>query len=123
MITEQAANGALVERLRAAADALEFISNNRELLASVPEEDRERLLRLAGEVYMPDPAVRRHLLKTIKRGRIVERRQREEAILSGTGIRRMRRQPVYNTPNVFPPVEFEQHDVKDDPDFRETTEP
>src|SRR5204863_344704 len=93
-------NCPLVERLRAAADTLEFISNNRQLLAGVPPEDRERLLRLAGEVYMPDPAVRRHLLKTTKRGRRVEKREREEALLSETGIRRLRRQAVHNTPNV-----------------------
>ena len=120
---EQVANGALVERLRAAADVLESISNNRELLARVPVEDRERLLRLAGEVYMPDSAARRHFLKTKKRGRRVERRQREESVLSDTGIRRLRRQRVYNTPNVFPPVEFEQREVENNPDFREATEP
>jgi NAD(P)-dependent dehydrogenase (short-subunit alcohol dehydrogenase family) len=123
MSQEQVSNGALVERLRDAADVLETISNNRELLAAVPAEDRKRLLRLAGEVYMPDPAVRRHLLKTTKRDRRLERRQREEAILSDTGIRRLRRQPVYNTPNIFPPERFEQQDVENNPDFREATEP
>src|SRR6185295_3188238 len=87
MMQEQVENCTLVERLRAAADTLEFISSNRHLLAGVPPEDRERLLRLAGEVYMPDPAVRRRWLKTTKRGRIIERRQREDAILSDTGIR------------------------------------
>jgi hypothetical protein len=30
---------------------------------------------------------------------------------------------VYNTPNVFPPAEFEQHEVENNPDFREATEP
>jgi NAD(P)-dependent dehydrogenase (short-subunit alcohol dehydrogenase family) len=123
MSQEQVITETLVERLRAAADVLESISKNRELLAGVPAEDRERFLRLAGEVYMPDPAVRRHLLKTTKRDRRAQSRQREEAVLSDTGIRKLRRQPIYNTPNVFPPLNFEQRDVDDNPDFREATEP
>jgi NAD(P)-dependent dehydrogenase (short-subunit alcohol dehydrogenase family) len=120
---DQVENDTLVERLRSAADVLESVANNRELLAAVPPEDRERLLRLAGEVYMPNPAARRHWVKTTKRERRVERRQREEALLSDTGIRRLRRQPVYNTPNVFPPEEFEQNEINNNPDFREAIEP
>jgi len=123
MIQEQLTNETLIDRLRAAADVLESVASNRELLAGVPAEDRERLVRVAGEVYMPDPIVRRHRLKMIKRARRDARRQREEATLSDTGIRRLRRQPVYNTPNVFPPAEFEQREVEGNPDFREATEP
>ena len=67
--------------------------------------------------------MRRNRLKMIKRTRRDARRRREEATLSDTGIRRLRRQPVYNTPNVFPPAEFEQREVEGNPDFREATEP
>jgi NAD(P)-dependent dehydrogenase (short-subunit alcohol dehydrogenase family) len=42
-------------------------------------------------------------------------------VLDQRGIRSLRRQSVFNTPNIFPPQRFEQTDV-DDPDFRETVE-
>src|SRR5215217_8278912 len=47
--------------------------------------------------------------------------RKEEQVLEERGIRSLRRQSVFNTPNVFPPEQFEQADV-DDPDFRETVE-
>jgi len=49
MITEQLTNETFVDRVRAAADVLESVASNRELLADVPAEDRERLVRLAGD--------------------------------------------------------------------------
>ena len=115
-------NGFL-ERLRSAADLLESISTNREVLASVPVEDRERLLRLAGEVSRPDALARRRLLKANKRERRAEKRGREERALSETGIRKLRRETVFNTPNVFPPAGFEQQEIDDDAGGREATEP
>ena len=47
------------------------------------------------------------------------RRERDEAVLAETGIRVLREQPVFTTPNVFPPAGFEQADVDDEPEFRE----
>ena len=35
----------------------------------------------------------------------------------------LREKPVFTTPNVFPPAEFEQAEVDDDPEFREVVEP
>jgi NAD(P)-dependent dehydrogenase (short-subunit alcohol dehydrogenase family) len=46
----------------------------------------------------------------------------EESTLSQAGIRKLRSQAVFTTPNVFPPADFEQRDV-DDPEFRESSEP
>ncbi len=43
--------------------------------------------------------------------------------LSATGIRKLRKQTVFTTPNVFPPADFTQGDVADDADFREAIEP
>jgi hypothetical protein len=42
--------------------------------------------------------------------------------LAQTGIRKLRSQAFFTTPNVFPPADFEQSDIED-PDFREATEP
>src|SRR5687767_1853558 len=110
------------ERLRAAADLLESVAGNRGLLAEVSEEDRTRLLRAAGEVSRPDAISRWRLKENTRRIRKELKTQREESALSQTGIRRLRRQPVFTTPNVFPPVKFEQCDVED-ADFREAVEP
>src|SRR5215213_921890 len=101
------------ERLRAAAALLESIVADRGLLASVPAEDRHRLLNAAGAVYVPDTAARRRLVKATIRRRKAERVSREEQALSRTGIRTLRRQTVFTTPNVFPPSGFELQDITD----------
>src|ERR1700682_2291096 len=94
----------LSERLRAAADLLETIVADRSLLANIPEADRNRLLKAAGRVSRPDARGRRKLLKVVKRNKRAEKVQREESLLAGTGIRQLRRQPVFITsPNIFPP--------------------
>jgi NAD(P)-dependent dehydrogenase (short-subunit alcohol dehydrogenase family) len=110
------------EHLKSATELLESIAKNRELLSQVSEEEQRRLVRAAGEVFEPDDAARRRLLKANRRQHKLEKRQNEEATLSETGIRRLRRQAMFTTPNVFPPHEFKQQDV-DDPDFREASEP
>jgi NAD(P)-dependent dehydrogenase (short-subunit alcohol dehydrogenase family) len=94
----------LAARLQAAADLLEEIVADRSLLADIPEADRNRLLNAAGRVSRPDALGRRQLLKVVKRKKRAEKVQREENLLAGTGIRTLRRQPVFITsPNIFPP--------------------
>lgn len=108
--------------MRAAADLLEEIAANRALLAEIPETDRNRLLQAAGHVSRPDAIDRRRLLKVSKRKRKDEKVQREENILANTGIRKLRRQPVFVTsPNVFPPKARESDSNEDA--FRETDDP
>ncbi len=114
---------ALTARFRAAAELLEAVAANRALLTALSAEDRTRLLQAAGQVSRPDAADRRRLVKATKRQRKVERRERVERVLSQTGIRQLRREPVFTTPNVFPPDGFEQREVTDDPGFREAVEP
>ena len=104
----------LAERLRAAADLLEEIVADRALLAETDEADRNRLLLAAGHVSRPDVVDRRRLLKASKRKRKAERVQREETLLSSTGIRTLRRQPVFNTsPNIFPP-ELKEDEIREE---------
>ncbi|MGZ8376416.1 MAG: SDR family NAD(P)-dependent oxidoreductase [Gemmatirosa sp.] len=114
---------ALAERLRAAAALLEAIVDDRALLARVPAEDRTRLLQAAGQVSRPDAIDRRRLVKASKRQRKQTRVERAEAVLNETGIRKLRREPVFTAQNYFPPVGFEQQDVEGDPEFREAVEP
>ncbi len=113
----------LVERLKAAADLLEQVHQNRALLAEVPVEERTRLLRAAGQVYCPDPSDRRRLLKAKQRQRKAERLQQDESVLSQTGIRKGRKEAIFTTPNVHPPLAFTQQEAGDDPEFREVIEP
>jgi NAD(P)-dependent dehydrogenase (short-subunit alcohol dehydrogenase family) len=113
---------ALTERLRAAAELLETIAADRALLANVPKEDKTRFLRAAGEVSRPDAITRRQLVKATKRRRKAEKVDRAESVLASTGIRKLRREPVVTTPNFLPPAGFEQEDVDDEAEVRETGE-
>jgi len=97
-------SNSLAERLRAAADLLEKIVADRSLLADIPEADRNRFLNAAGRVSRPDALGRRQLLKVVKRKKRAEKVQREETVLAATGIRKLRREPVFITsPNISPP--------------------
>jgi len=100
MDTDFAIELALLERLHSAAELLEQLAADRRLLNQLPAPDRERLLRAAAELYNPDKMARREMLKTAER----ERTRRATELLDETGIRALRRKPVFTTPNVFPPT-------------------
>ena len=117
------ADPALLERVRAATEILEAIVGDRGLLAHLTPDQRARLIRAAGHVYSPDVRARRRMVKTRVRLRKAAVVTGAETALARTGIRTLRRQPVFNTPNVFPPPEFTQREVEDDPDHREVVEP
>ena len=114
---------ALSERLKAAIDLLEQVAGDRSLLADLPAEERVRLFQAAGKIHTPDLDARRRLVKAVARHRKKEKIQRDEARLNETGIRKLRQRPVFTTPNILPPPEFEQQEVEGDPDFREVLEP
>lgn len=110
-------------RLKAAADILERAAANRALLGQLSVEDRTRLLKVAGEIYAPDVNQRRRLVKATIKQRKAEKKQRDDTKLNQTGIRKLRAQKVFTTPNVFPPLDFKQEEVRENPDFREVVEP
>ena len=107
----------------AAAELLEQVAGNRALLAAMSVEDRTRLLKAAGDIYCPDVSQRRRLVKASARQRKAEKVDRDQSVLSETGIRALRRKPVFTTPNLPPPPDFEPVEIKDDPEFREVVEP
>ena len=113
---------AWLARLKAAADTLEAVAQNRALLVELPEEDHARLLRAAGQVFCPDMRARRRFLKAKHRERKADKLKRDQTVLNETGIRTLRAKPVFLTPNVFPPLGFQQEEAAD-PDFREVVEP
>src|SRR5688572_21602354 len=104
-----------VARLRDATELLESIIADRGLLAGIPAEDRRRLLDAVALVYHPDAAARRQLVKATVRQRKAERVGREERARNETGIRQLRKQTVFTTPNVFPPPAFEPRDIHGEP--------
>ncbi|MGE0040876.1 MAG: SDR family NAD(P)-dependent oxidoreductase [Vicinamibacterales bacterium] len=113
----------LAERLREAADLLEAIAEDRGLLADVSEAERVRLLKAAGEVSRPHAGSRAQLIKAVKRRRKEARDQRVEDARAATGIRELRRKPVFTTPNVFAPEGFVPDDVAPGAEAREAPEP
>ena len=113
-------------RVRDAIALLEAIASDRDQLLDVPETQRNRLLRAAGEVSRPDAITRRQLVKATKRLKKAQRRARldeAEVQLTETGIRQLRRQTIFTTPNYFLPSSDKQDTVENDPDFRDALEP
>jgi hypothetical protein len=108
----------LQERVRAAVDALESIGANWSLLEQLPAEDRERLQKAVAAIHNPDRVMRRRRLKEARRAQRTAEVQREEDLLHGTGIRRLRRKPVFTTPNVFPPEKLSAPDPGSSPDLK-----
>ena len=93
------------------------------MLEHVPDDDRTRLLRAVATVYDPDRIERRRLRKITARERRAARVKQDEGVLHETGIRTLRRKPVFTTPNVFPPDGFEHEDLHEEPERRESSEP
>lgn len=80
------------------------------------------LIQAAGEIFCPDVTERRRLTKATQRKRKADQRAKDQEVLHETGIRELRRKPVFTTPNALPPVNDAQETVEE-PDFREVVEP
>jgi NAD(P)-dependent dehydrogenase (short-subunit alcohol dehydrogenase family) len=108
-------------RLRETIDLLESIAADRTVLAGVPDEERKRLLQAVANVYSPDRVERRRMSKVVARERKAARVRTDQDTLHETGIRSLRRKPVFHTPNVFPTVSvsdgFDAQDVHKDSGF------
>jgi NAD(P)-dependent dehydrogenase (short-subunit alcohol dehydrogenase family) len=113
-------DASLPERLRIALELLESIVADRTLLDQLPADERRRLHQAVAHVYHPDPQVRRQTLKSRERERNAENIRRAEAVLDQTGIRTLRRRPVFTTPNYFPPQALPSPDITSAP--RESSE-
>jgi NAD(P)-dependent dehydrogenase (short-subunit alcohol dehydrogenase family) len=119
-------DSALLARLRAAADLLEAVAADRQLLDALPAAERQRLHQAVAQMYHPDSAERRVKLKAAEKARHAAKVKAEDAVLNQTGIRALRRKPVFTTANVFAPEGFLAHDVAPEADAaqpRESVEP
>jgi NAD(P)-dependent dehydrogenase (short-subunit alcohol dehydrogenase family) len=114
------------DELLAATELLRRVGSSRDLLTVLSAQEKIDLLNAAGDVFCADPEERRIRTKALRRQRRSAKVERDEAVLAGTGIRTLREQTVFTTPNVLPPRgpdggDFVQRDV-DVPGYRETVE-
>jgi NAD(P)-dependent dehydrogenase (short-subunit alcohol dehydrogenase family) len=98
---------AMAERLRAATELLETVARDQTTLRGLSDEERARFRKAAGDAFCPDVEVRRQRLKSRRKQARADRLEREEGVLAETGIRKLRAQTVFTTPNVFPPDEVD----------------
>jgi NAD(P)-dependent dehydrogenase (short-subunit alcohol dehydrogenase family) len=88
----------LEARALAAAALLEEIAGDLRILADLDPDVRLRLVTAAGQVSRPDRYARKALGKALARARVKARKARDRGVLDQTGIRVLRRQPVFRTP-------------------------
>ncbi len=100
-VTSAITEDALTDEVRAATALLQRIVADRGLLISVPPEQRYVFLDAVAQVFNPDARARRAMVKATARERKKEAALRDDRVLHETGIRSLRRQPVFTTPNVY----------------------
>ena len=93
-----------IDDLRRATEVLRAVVQDRALLAQLSDDECRALVEAAGNVWNPDDKARRRMTKALRKSRKAERVEREENVLHETGIRSLRRKPVFTTPNYFPPT-------------------
>jgi NAD(P)-dependent dehydrogenase (short-subunit alcohol dehydrogenase family) len=86
---------------------LEQVAADWRLLDGLPEEERRRFHDAIARIYNPDPVARRRRMKAEEREKKAAWNRRDDAVLNKTGIRELRRRPVFMTPNVFLPKTIE----------------
>ena len=104
------------EQLHAAIALIEKAAANRALLASLSDADHTRLMKAAGDLYCPDVDQRRRLVKAKVKQRKAAKKTKDDTTLHQTGIRKLRREKVFTTPNYFPPLNFQALDIPKDAD-------
>jgi NAD(P)-dependent dehydrogenase (short-subunit alcohol dehydrogenase family) len=85
-------------QLRLAIELLEHLGGDLARLADLEHDDRRRLMIAAGQISRPDRYTRAALGKAVVRARKQARRGAAVAVLDQTGIRALRREPVFRTP-------------------------
>ncbi|HVV44785.1 MAG TPA: SDR family NAD(P)-dependent oxidoreductase, partial [Bryobacteraceae bacterium] len=97
----------------AALELLEWLAADHDRLQQFSPEERERFHKAIAQLYNPDPRARRALLKAAERERSAQRLAKVDSVLHETGIRALRRKPVFTTPNYFPPPPEEEPETRD----------
>ena len=122
---DRASDDELRQRLLEALGVLREVVAAPDTVDVLDAAERAEFLTAAGDVFCPDPEIRRRRAKVLQQQRRRDRSKRDDEVLAQTGIRELRSRPVFTTPDVFAPQAFEQLDVDDVPNappFRETVD-
>lgn len=92
----------LIARVRDAVALLEELGQDLRRVAQLDEPTRIRLMTAAGQLSRPDRWSRKALGKVLARQRTLQVRDADRAVLDGTGIRTLRKEPVFRTPLPMP---------------------
>ncbi|MFN0247776.1 MAG: SDR family NAD(P)-dependent oxidoreductase [Kofleriaceae bacterium] len=84
--------------IASAIAVLEYLGEDLRRLAELPEEVRIRLVSAGGQLSRPDRYSRKQLGKVLARQRVAAKREADRAVLDQTGIRLLRKEPVFRTP-------------------------
>ena len=101
----------LPERLRATTLLLEQIAGDARVVDTLPPAERERLFQAVARVHHPDHADRRLKRRAAARERRATHNRESDAVLHETGIRTLRRKPVFTAPAFFAPLGFSAQDI------------
>jgi NAD(P)-dependent dehydrogenase (short-subunit alcohol dehydrogenase family) len=101
----------LLDRLRATTLLLEQIAADFNVVDALPPAERERLFQAIARIHHPDHRERRQMRRAAARERRTTHTQENDAVLHATGIRALRRKPVFTAPPFFPPLGFAAQDV------------
>jgi NAD(P)-dependent dehydrogenase (short-subunit alcohol dehydrogenase family) len=101
------------DRLLTTLELLEWFAADHDRLQQFSSEERDRFHKAVAQLYNPDRKARRELLKAAERERSANKTQRIDSVLHETGIRTLRRKPVFTTPNFFPPNETDDAELRD----------
>jgi NAD(P)-dependent dehydrogenase (short-subunit alcohol dehydrogenase family) len=104
-------NHDLLERLRATTALLEQIAGDASVVDVLLPADRERLFQAVARVHHPDHFERRNKRKAAARERRATHTRQSDAVLHETGIRALRRKPVFTAPAFFAPDGFSAQDI------------
>jgi len=99
--------------VQAAIELLEALVADPPELAALDDALRVRLGVAAGKISRPDRYTRKAMNKALLRGRRQVRRDAERAALDETGIRALRKEPVFRTPLPLPAMQLDAP-VRDD---------
>ena len=100
-------------RIRDTIELLEQLGGDLRALAELDEALRIRLVTAAGQLSRPDRYSRKALGKVLARQRVAARREADQAVLEQTGIRALRKEPVFRTPLPRPAMQLDAP-VRDD---------
>jgi NAD(P)-dependent dehydrogenase (short-subunit alcohol dehydrogenase family) len=103
----------LLARVAQAVTLLEEFASDLRRLAQLDEPTRIRLVSAAGQLARPDRYSRKALAKVLARQRILRVRSADQAVLDQTGIRALRKEPVFRTPLPMPAQSLDEP-VRDD---------